>query len=183
MTDRVAVIGAGQMGNGIAHVFAQRGFDGDDDRRRPTTRSSKGRATIAEESRPADQEGHASGGRARTAILGAHRDEHGARRRRQARRSWSRRRRRIASSSSRSSTTSIGSADAGRDSRHEHQLDLDHRDRGAHEAPGAGHRDALHESGAGDAARRGHSRARDLRRDDAARRGARARRSGRRRSR
>ncbi len=26
MTDRVAVIGAGQMGNGIAHVFAQRGF-------------------------------------------------------------------------------------------------------------------------------------------------------------
>ena len=27
MTDRVAVIGAGQMGNGIAHVFAQAGFD------------------------------------------------------------------------------------------------------------------------------------------------------------
>ena len=27
MADRVAVIGAGQMGNGIAHVFAQRGFD------------------------------------------------------------------------------------------------------------------------------------------------------------
>ncbi len=26
MTDRVAVIGAGQMGNGIAHVFAQHGF-------------------------------------------------------------------------------------------------------------------------------------------------------------
>lgn len=26
MTDRVAVIGAGQMGNGIAHVFAQNGF-------------------------------------------------------------------------------------------------------------------------------------------------------------
>ncbi|MFL5630003.1 MAG: 3-hydroxyacyl-CoA dehydrogenase family protein, partial [Gemmatimonadaceae bacterium] len=26
MTDRVAVIGAGQMGNGIAHVFAQAGF-------------------------------------------------------------------------------------------------------------------------------------------------------------
>ena len=26
MTDRVAVIGAGQMGNGIAHVFAQSGF-------------------------------------------------------------------------------------------------------------------------------------------------------------
>jgi 3-hydroxybutyryl-CoA dehydrogenase len=26
MTDRIAVIGAGQMGNGIAHVFAQRGF-------------------------------------------------------------------------------------------------------------------------------------------------------------
>ena len=27
MADRVAVIGAGQMGNGIAHVFAQNGFD------------------------------------------------------------------------------------------------------------------------------------------------------------
>ena len=45
MTDRVAVIGAGQMGNGIAHVFAQSGF--------PVTMIdvsaealSKGRATI-----------------------------------------------------------------------------------------------------------------------------------------
>ena len=27
MADRIAVIGAGQMGNGIAHVFAQNGFD------------------------------------------------------------------------------------------------------------------------------------------------------------
>jgi len=27
MADRIAVIGAGQMGNGIAHVFAQAGFD------------------------------------------------------------------------------------------------------------------------------------------------------------
>jgi len=27
MTDRIAVLGAGQMGNGIAHVFAQNGFD------------------------------------------------------------------------------------------------------------------------------------------------------------
>src|SRR3954470_6137512 len=27
MTDRIAVIGAGQMGNGITHVFAQAGFD------------------------------------------------------------------------------------------------------------------------------------------------------------
>src|SRR6185503_14729729 len=27
MAERVAVIGAGQMGNGIAHVFAQHGFD------------------------------------------------------------------------------------------------------------------------------------------------------------
>ncbi|HET9774935.1 MAG TPA: 3-hydroxyacyl-CoA dehydrogenase NAD-binding domain-containing protein, partial [Gemmatimonadaceae bacterium] len=26
MTDRVAVVGAGQMGNGIAHVFAQSGI-------------------------------------------------------------------------------------------------------------------------------------------------------------
>jgi 3-hydroxybutyryl-CoA dehydrogenase len=26
MTDRIAVVGAGQMGNGIAHVFAQSGF-------------------------------------------------------------------------------------------------------------------------------------------------------------
>jgi 3-hydroxybutyryl-CoA dehydrogenase len=26
MADRIAVIGAGQMGNGIAHVFAQSGF-------------------------------------------------------------------------------------------------------------------------------------------------------------
>ena len=27
MAERVAVLGAGQMGNGIAHVFAQSGFD------------------------------------------------------------------------------------------------------------------------------------------------------------
>ncbi len=27
MSERIAVIGAGQMGNGIAHVFAQNGFD------------------------------------------------------------------------------------------------------------------------------------------------------------
>src|SRR5215211_94699 len=27
MAERVAVIGAGQMGNGIAHVFAQNGFE------------------------------------------------------------------------------------------------------------------------------------------------------------
>src|SRR4051812_35527715 len=27
MTERIAVIGAGQMGNGIAHVFAQSGYD------------------------------------------------------------------------------------------------------------------------------------------------------------
>ena len=27
MTDKIAVLGAGQMGNGIAHVFAQNGFD------------------------------------------------------------------------------------------------------------------------------------------------------------
>ena len=27
MPDRIAVVGAGQMGNGIAHVFAQSGFD------------------------------------------------------------------------------------------------------------------------------------------------------------
>ncbi|MDE3152590.1 MAG: NAD(P)-binding domain-containing protein, partial [Gemmatimonadota bacterium] len=26
MTDRIAVLGAGQMGNGIAHVFAQAGY-------------------------------------------------------------------------------------------------------------------------------------------------------------
>ena len=26
MTDKIAVLGAGQMGNGIAHVFAQSGF-------------------------------------------------------------------------------------------------------------------------------------------------------------
>jgi 3-hydroxybutyryl-CoA dehydrogenase len=46
MTDRIAVVGAGQMGNGIAHVFAQHGF--------PVTMIDvsqaaldKGRATIA----------------------------------------------------------------------------------------------------------------------------------------
>ena len=27
MSDRIAVIGAGQMGNGIAHVFAQAGHE------------------------------------------------------------------------------------------------------------------------------------------------------------
>ena len=57
MTDRIAVIGAGQMGNGIAHVFAQAGFavtmidigEG---------ALARGRATIEKNLDSSDREGH-----------------------------------------------------------------------------------------------------------------------------
>ena len=52
-----------------------------------------------------------------------------------------------------------------RDPRLEHELHLDHRARRGDAAPGAGHRHALHEPGAGDEARRDHPRAADHRRD------------------
>ena len=62
MAERVAVIGAGQMGNGIAHVFAQSGFDVtmidvsadalERGQRRRSRRTSTGRSRRARSSRP-----------------------------------------------------------------------------------------------------------------------------------
>ena len=63
VTDRIAVIGAGQMGNGIAHVFAQAGF-------RVTMIDvgegalARGRATIEKNLDSSDREGHGPGERA-----------------------------------------------------------------------------------------------------------------------
>ena len=72
MAERVAVIGAGQMGNGIAHVFAQSGFD--------VTMIDvsadaleRGRDDDRGESRPADQEGNARSRATRTRSSAASR--------------------------------------------------------------------------------------------------------------
>ena len=56
-------------------------------------------------------------------------------------------------------------APAERDPGHQHLVDLDHGARRRHEAARPGHRDALHEPGAGDEAGRDHPRPRHLRRD------------------
>ena len=152
MTDRVAVIGAGQMGNGIAHVFAQSGIpvtmiDVSDDALR------RGRETI-EKNMDRQVKKNALSAEDRQAALG-----------------------RVATSTD-GRRGSLNLTDGSqvldlrrprshrasrRDSRQQHEFDLHHADRGADEAPRTCDRDALHESGAGDAARGSHSRARDLR--------------------
>ena len=104
MAERVAVIGAGQMGNGIAHVFAQNGFDvtmidvsAERARARQATRSR--RISIGRSRKGTLQP------RDKDAILGrvAHAQSIDAV---TARRSSSKRRRKTATSSSRSSPTS-----------------------------------------------------------------------------
>ena len=130
-------------------------------------RARQGARDDREEPRAAGAEGRAHRGRTRRGARAALTTVRVARRGEGRRRSSSRRRPRTPISSSRSSPSSTGSPRADAILAIEHQLDLDHRDRGAHQAAGAGDRDALHESRAGDAARRGDPRPRDERRGTA----------------
>ena len=157
MSEKIAVVGSGQMGNGIAHVFAVAGFDvtmidvarGALDRARATIEKNLTRqvekkilsadARDAALTRISTNESLQSAGDAALIVeaatekaelkfaLFADLD-------------------RIANPSAilASNTSSISITELG----------------GAHETAGPGDRDALHESRAGDAARRGHSRPR-----------------------
>jgi len=146
MAERVAVLGAGQMGNGIAHVFAQSGFDVTMIDVSPDA-LERGRATVASNLDRQIKKGTLQAAD-KNAIM-----------------------ERIKTASAMDAT-----ADASLvieavtenllrsrphrgtegDPRQQHELHLDHGDRGAHQASAARHRHALHESGAGDAARRDH---------------------------
>ncbi len=162
MTDRFAVVGAGQMGNGIAHVCATTGFDvtlidvsadalakakgtieKNLDRQVKKGALDAGARRMAALARITTAtsldavEGRPRGGRGSDRAEGAQVPDL-PRPRRQGRRR--------------------------RDPRHQHQLDLDHRDRRGDQAAGAGDRDALHEPRPGHAARRGDPRPRHERR-------------------
>ena len=161
---RAAVIGAGTMGNGIAHVFAQHGWSvalidtvpAALDKATATIRSNLDRQ-VKKGAIPADAPAAILGRIAPATALDAAAGASAGGRGRQ---------REPGREVRRSSSSSTGVASAGRDPGHQHELDLDHRDRRADAAARAGDRHALHESGAGDAAGRGHPRARDERRDD-----------------
>ncbi len=111
MTDRVAVIGAGQMGNGIAHVFAQSGIpvtmiDVSEDALR------RGRETI-EKNIDRQVKKNTLSADDKQAAIGRIATSTDLRRRRRTRRSSSRRRRRTPISSSGSSPISTGWPPAG----------------------------------------------------------------------
>ncbi|CAA9357213.1 MAG: 3-hydroxybutyryl-CoA dehydrogenase, partial [uncultured Gemmatimonadaceae bacterium] len=133
-----------------------------DDDRRLRRRARAGPRDDREEPRAPAQEGRPRRGRPRRHARPPH-DGAGARRRRRRRaRDRGRDRERGAQAPHLRGARPRGRA--GRDPGDEHQLDLDHRDRGADAPRRAGDRDALHEPGAGDAARRGDPGARHLRR-------------------
>ncbi len=131
MTDRIAVLGAGQMGNGIAHVFAQAGY--------PVTMIdiskaalAKGRETIGKNLDRQIKKG-ALQAADKDAMLGAHHDHdaldavqdatlviEAATENRDLKVQDLRRARRQGASR--------------RDPRHQHQLHFDHRDRRPHQA-------------------------------------------------
>ena len=135
MADRVAVVGAGQMGNGIAHVFAQSGFDGDDDRRRRPTRSAQGARRRSRRNLDRQIKKGALAGRrqGRDPRRASRTDDVARRRRRRGARDRSGHR------EPRLKFRLFGDARRDRGDRDailatQHQLDLDHRDRRAHAA-------------------------------------------------
>ncbi len=123
MAERVAVIGAGQMGNGIAHVFAQHGFpvtmiDVSDDALK------RGRDTIASNLDRQIKKGTLDAAD-KDAI--ARPNHHGARARRSRRRVARRRsRHRKPRPQVQDLCRARTAGRHGRDSRLEHELDLDH---------------------------------------------------------
>ncbi len=140
---RIAVIGSGTMGNGIAHVFAQHGHDVALIDVAPAA-LERALATIKEQSRTPGEEGHPRPGGA-GGDPGADQHRHVARCR-PGGRAGDRSGQRESRSQVRTVHRARPPGRSGGDSRHQHLVDLDHRDRLAHETPGAGDRDALHES-------------------------------------
>ncbi len=153
---RAAVVGAGTMGNGIAHVFAQHGWQRRPDRQ-CTIRARKATATIRSNlerqvkkgSLPAEAPAEILGRISTGTALDA--------------RGWRGDHDRGSQRKSGGKVLDLRAAGPDRlalhHPRNQHQLHLDHRDRCPHPAAGAGDRHALHESGSGDAAGRGDSRA------------------------
>ena len=127
---RAAVIGAGTMGNGIAHVFAQHGWSvalidsvpSALEKATATIRANLDRqvkkGTLARPRRPAQVLGRIETATALDAAAGASL---------------------VVEAASENPAVKFAVfeqldrvAGAGRDPRHQHELDLDHRDRGAH---------------------------------------------------
>ena len=163
MIKKVGVIGAGQMGNGIAHVAALAGFDVvlndvSADRAQvgawpPSTaiwRARSPRSTITE-----DAARQALG---RITLAETHR-------RPRRLRSRDRDRGREGRGQAQDLSRSLRGAEAGGDRRLQHLLDLDHAACRRHRPARALHRHSLHESGAADGAGRADPRHRHRRRD------------------
>ena len=159
---KIGVIGAGQMGNGIAHVCgarrngraAQRHLGGPHQCRARHHQRQSDAAGLAQ----ADRRGGPPGG-ARAHRAGRHARQ--ARRLRSRHRVRDREGRRQAQDLRRP----LPAPEARRDRRHQHVVDLDHAARRLDRPAGALHRHSLHESGAGDGAGRADPRHRDRRHD------------------
>ena len=178
---RAAVIGAGTMGNGIAHVFAQHGWEVALVDSAPAA-LDQATATIRAQPRPPGEEGHHPGGRP-GADPRPGQDRHRPRRRGRAPTC-----RRGGEREPRGQVLDLRAArpDRARPRRSSPPTPAPSRSPRSPRRtrrPGAGDRDALHEPGAGDAARRGHPRPRHQRRHDRHRSWIPPERSARRRSR
>ena len=160
---RAAVVGAGTMGNGIAHVFAQHGWDValiDPVPAALEKATATIRANLERQVKKGDAAGRCAGRRCSAGSRPAAALEAAAR----TRRSWSKPPARIRRSSSRSSSSSTGSAAAGAILATNTSSISITEIAAQTKRPDAGDRDALHEPGAGDAAGRGHPGPRHQRR-------------------
>ena len=157
----IGVIGAGQMGNGIAHVCALAGFpvmlnDMSGDRIKEGLATINGNMTrqVARKAITEDQKQERAGA-----------DQAGGEIRRARRlRSGDRDRGREGRRQAQDLLGPVRGAQARGDHRHQHVVDLDHAAGVLHRPAGALHRHSLHESGAADGAGRGDPRHRHRRR-------------------